>query len=121
MPYENISACYSIKSLERVNAYSPRGQDKLGRFSNTHLVIAIFLMGVLSTFVGVQLEHSGNTTPANSSLNSVETLSPNSRLVKNPPSEAEEIIDPEPSSQSTIEIVPTSEKQWSFTIQIQPG
>jgi murein DD-endopeptidase MepM/ murein hydrolase activator NlpD len=104
-----------------VNAYSPRGQDKLGRFSNTHLVTTIFLIGVLSTFVGVQFKHSGDSTPANSSLNSIETLSPRSRLVKNPSSEAKEIIDPEPNSQSTIEIVPTSERRWSFTIQIQPG
>ena len=93
-----------------MNAYSPRGQDKLGRFSNTHLVTTIFLIGVLSTFVGVQFKHSGDSTPANSSLNSIETLSPRSRLVKNPSSEAKEIIDPEPNSQSTIEIVPTSER-----------
>ncbi|GIS96854.1 MAG: hypothetical protein CM1200mP24_01380 [Gammaproteobacteria bacterium] len=93
----------------------------MGRFSNTHLVTTIFLIGVLSTFVGVQFKHSGDSTPANSSLNSIETLSPRSRLVKNPSSEAKEIIDPEPNSQSTIEIVPTSERRWSFTIQIQPG
>ena len=93
----------------------------MGRFSNTHLVTTIFLIGVLSTFVGVQFRHSGDITRWNSSLNSTEMLSPESRLVEKLPSEQIEISDPGPSSLPTIELAPTSEQPRSFTIQIRPG
>ena len=93
----------------------------MGRFGNTHLIAIIFLIGVLSSFIGVQLEDVDQIRNAKNNPIATEIQNTQINVVNNPPNQQTSINELQPSPQLRNEKAPENNELNSLTTQIRPG